>query len=108
MHDGKISVHSTGSGEGTTFRVQLPAVKRPAKGAAAAPGLHQGHELTAEASSLRLLVVEDHQPTLEVLRRLLERAGHSVITASTLASARELARGATLDLVLSDIGLPDG
>jgi CheY-like chemotaxis protein len=31
-----------------------------------------------------------------------------VLAANTVASARELAGGATLDLVLSDIGLPDG
>jgi CheY-like chemotaxis protein len=58
--------------------------------------------------SLRLLLVEDHAPTLEVMAALLEMAGHEVITAPDLRSARALAASHELDLVVSDLGLPDG
>lgn len=61
-----------------------------------------------EELPLRLLVVEDHGPTLAVLSRLLTRAGHSVRTAGTVAAARELASRECFDAVVSDLGLPDG
>ena len=57
---------------------------------------------------LRLLVVEDHQSTLEVLARLLIREGHHVVATATLAAALEAAAKGSFDLVISDLGLPDG
>ncbi len=58
--------------------------------------------------SLRIFVVEDHADTLFVIKRQLERLGHTVYSASTLKDAvAELpARGC--DVLLSDVGLPDG
>ena len=57
---------------------------------------------------LRLLLVEDHESTLQVLSRLLARAGHQVVTASTLADALAAAKSRSFDLVISDLWLPDG
>jgi CheY-like chemotaxis protein len=42
------------------------------------------------------------------MARLLRRLGHSVTTAGTIASALEAVRADHLDLIVSDIGLPDG
>ncbi|HEY2344178.1 MAG TPA: response regulator, partial [Chthoniobacteraceae bacterium] len=60
------------------------------------------------ALNLRLLLVEDHVPTLDVMSRLLKRAGHSVRTASSVADGLALANQEPFDLVISDLGLPDG
>jgi CheY-like chemotaxis protein len=57
---------------------------------------------------LRILLVEDHQATREVLTRLLGRRGHVVIAAGSLAKARAAAENEKFDLVISDLGLPDG
>jgi CheY-like chemotaxis protein len=57
---------------------------------------------------LRLLLVEDHQATLEALAALLTKAGHVIFTAGTLAEARELAARHPVDGLISDVGLPDG
>ena len=57
---------------------------------------------------MRLLVVEDHQPTLQVLSRLLKSAGHTVVAADTVAKARRCVAEKAVDLVISDLGLPDG
>jgi CheY-like chemotaxis protein len=59
-------------------------------------------------SSLRLLVVEDHEPTLTVLARMLSRDGHQVSVAGSVTAAQALASCQTFDGVISDIGLPDG
>jgi DNA-binding response OmpR family regulator len=60
-----------------------------------------------------VLLVEDHADTLKMLGRLLADRGHTVLAAADCASARAaaggaVARGQRVDLVIGDIGLPDG
>jgi DNA-binding response OmpR family regulator len=59
-------------------------------------------------SALRLLIVEDHEPTLRTMARLLERDGHCVFTAATIRDALAQVDAHECDLVISDLGLPDG
>jgi CheY-like chemotaxis protein len=59
-------------------------------------------------SPLRLLIVEDHEPTLHTLSRLLARGGHHITRAASAAAALEAARAASFDVLISDLGLPDG
>lgn len=56
---------------------------------------------------LRLLVVEDHVDSAELLAELLECSGHSVRVATTASDAIALASEEQFDVVLSDVGLPD-
>jgi DNA-binding NtrC family response regulator len=64
------------------------------------------------AKPLRILLVDDHADTRDGLRRLLERRGHHVRAAESCASARavaaEMAGDSGLDVMVSDVGLPDG
>lgn len=55
---------------------------------------------------LRILLVEDHISTNEVLTRLLG-AHYTVRSATTAAKALALAQAEPVDLVIADIGLPD-
>jgi CheY-like chemotaxis protein len=59
---------------------------------------------------LRLLLVEDHADTAEAMADLLRALGHEVTVARSVAGAREASQGRELelDLVISDLGLPDG
>lgn len=57
---------------------------------------------------MKILLVEDHDDTRCVLARLLDRFGHWVTPAATVADARKLLREVQFDVLLSDIGLPDG
>jgi CheY-like chemotaxis protein len=59
------------------------------------------------ARPLRLLVVEDHVDTAELLAELLGARGHTVRVANTASAALELSAAETFDIVLSDVGLPD-
>ena len=56
---------------------------------------------------VRLLIVEDHPDTAELLASLLEMRGHVVKTAGSVREALALASAEPFDLVLSDVGLPD-
>jgi CheY-like chemotaxis protein len=57
---------------------------------------------------LRILVVENHDDTRQMLDRLLTRGGHSIFEASTMEEALQLLQAQGIDVLLSDIGLPDG
>jgi two-component system, OmpR family, response regulator RegX3 len=56
----------------------------------------------------RILFVEDEPSIYEPLSRALTRAGYEPLLARTAAEAFEVARRARPDLVLLDLGLPDG
>jgi two-component system CheB/CheR fusion protein len=64
--------------------------------------------MNAPVNSLRILIVEDHPDTLAALRMYLEALGHLVSSATTLKGAVATLAETPCDLLLSDIGLPDG
>jgi len=106
LHGGTIRAHSEGPSRGATFTVEFPGAAEPP------PGLtreHNGYgEKVTLSRSLRILLVEDHEPTLAVLSRLLARSGHTVLAANNIASAMATAASHSFDAVVSDLGLPDG
>src|SRR3954471_5518036 len=56
---------------------------------------------------MRILVVDDHGETRELLRRNLERAAHVVKAAASCAEAERALQGAEFDVVVLDVMLPD-
>ena len=108
-------MESEGEGKGATFFVELavtdvlfseqPTENPPRTAAKWHPKIND--------RSLRILLVEDNPETLQILRRLLERAGCKVTPAQSVSAALDAARevrdtGGVFDLVISDLGLPDG
>jgi DNA-binding response OmpR family regulator len=57
---------------------------------------------------MRVLVVDDHEEVLELVQKALERDAHEVFVASTLAGAVEVAKQRQPEIVVLDLGLPDG
>ncbi len=57
---------------------------------------------------MNILLVEDHEDTRTVLSRLLDRCGHDVVQAENVTDALTLLGNFRFDVLLSDIGLPDG
>ncbi len=111
LHGGRIEARSAGRKHGSTFVVEFPDAMEPPSGLAepipgARPHPREGDPPVNHP--LRILMVEDHLPTLEALSTLLRRAGHSVVTASTVAGGLTAADEGSFDLVISDLGLPDG
>jgi hypothetical protein len=58
--------------------------------------------------SLKVLMIEDHEDTAIVMARMLKDMGHTVIPADSVASAVDVLTREKFDLILSDVGLPDG
>jgi CheY-like chemotaxis protein/two-component sensor histidine kinase len=103
MHGGSIQATSEGLGKGSVFTVLLPAAVGKVEST-------QAHSLPdgGVPVSLRILLTEDHFDTAANLKRLLQRRGHKVEVAGTVAEAKSCIRSKAYDVLLSDIGLPDG
>ena len=99
-----IRVESEGTGKGTTFRIAFPSLVTAAR----SPAKDTQPETKWETGQLRLLVVEDHADTARTLARLLRGAGFQVKTANDVTSGLRLATSEPFDLLISDLGLPDG
>jgi len=56
----------------------------------------------------RILLVEDHENTLHVLAAALRHRGHVVTAVGTMRLALEAIQDGVMDLIVCDIGLPDG
>lgn len=55
-----------------------------------------------------ILLVEDHVDTASAMRKLLSYSGYGVETAGSVAGALKAVDEQNFDLLISDIGLPDG
>jgi CheY-like chemotaxis protein len=62
----------------------------------------------SDSRPLRIFVVENHADTLSSLSTYLEMMGHTVLSARTQREALDLLPDADCDVLISDIGLPDG
>ena len=104
LHHGSIRAESDGPGRGATFIVELPCAtpsdleKQPDAQSVEDPKLRQ----------IRVLLVEDHPDTAVTLSRLLRRSGFVVAGAPDVATAAAKAEAETFDVLVSDLGLPDG
>ncbi|GAC1470951.1 MAG: hypothetical protein NVSMB9_16590 [Isosphaeraceae bacterium] len=102
---GRLTVFSAGKGKGATFTLRIAAVA-PAASVTEAPP--RRHEPPRETRPLKILLVEDDPSTQRILARLLRSRGREVTTAGSVSEAMEAARPGGFDLIVSDIGLPDG
>ena len=101
MHGGRLEAFSEGRGKGAAFRVHLPLV-------ADEPHFDQPYRPPPGAArSLRILLVEDHGDTAEMMTMALAAAGHHVQHVGDVATALGTATTRPFDLLISDLGLPD-
>ena len=104
LHGGIIAARSEGKNKGATFTVAFPTVQAEASeviGGRPTPNL-------ARLGPLRVLLVEDHPDTARSMSRLLRELGYRVKTATSVGEAITAAEGEEIDLLISDVGLPDG
>jgi DNA-binding response OmpR family regulator len=64
--------------------------------------------MTSPSRSLKILLVENHEDTLKYLSKYLEIQGHDVCGTRDMASAIKALSASKFDILISDIGLPDG
>ena len=114
LHGGTIRADSAGRDKGATFTIEIPLADEPAHVRAKPPespngdGDGRGVALRSRAQPLKILLVEDHDQTAQLMTRLLRATNHAVLAAGDIGSAKQLAESNQFDLVVSDLGLPDG
>jgi CheY-like chemotaxis protein len=105
MHGGSLTASSAGLGKGSSFRLDLEVSFAPPL---AGPDAPESKDLDTAPHALRILLVEDNTDTLKIMARLLNRRGYRVTAAASFAAALARAEQLDFDLIISDIGLPDG
>ena len=111
LHGGTIHAESEGEGKGARFTVLLPTgtvatTSDPATQPAPAELVAVGGDSDA-LQGMRVLVVEDEKDTLDFLRRFLVSRGAEVVAATSAAEALRLLPASRVNVLVSDIGLPD-
>jgi CheY-like chemotaxis protein/two-component sensor histidine kinase len=102
-HKGAITAESAGRNKGAKFTLIFPTcAKADDQTAAAVP------PTTPQRQTMRILLVEDHEDTNRSLTNLLRRRGYYVQSAVNLQSALDLSAKEEFDVLISDLGLPDG
>ncbi len=102
-HGGTLSAASAGANLGSSFVISLPTVDAPAGAAAPASSAS-----SRPKEAFHILLVEDHADTAAVMASVLSSMGHTVKVAMTVAEGCAAVRQGTFDVLLSDLGLPDG
>lgn len=109
LHGGRIEANSEGRNLGSTFTTSLPLQTASTATEPVPKKLPQPPTAAAPARpGARILLVEDHEATRVTLEQLLRRRQYHVSSAASLAEARTHAAAQPFDLVISDVGLPDG
>jgi two-component system CheB/CheR fusion protein len=102
LHGGDVEAASEGVGKGCRFTVRLPLAHD-------ASGAHHDDEPAVDGAiaGRRLLIVDDAEDTAETFQALLELEGAHVLVATTAQRGLELLRAQPVDLVISDLTMPD-
>jgi CheY-like chemotaxis protein len=97
----KTSEHKVVGAAGPTFTLQIEREEEERLCAALGIPMEPGRR------AIRVLVVEDHRDTSKIMARLLGLSGYEVLIADTAAAALKLSESEDIDVMVSDIGLPD-
>jgi PAS domain S-box-containing protein len=103
LHGGTVSATSPGEGQGTTFTVQVPLIKRP---------VHQSNGDSSPSSvttlsNLRVLVVDDEPDMRDLTAAILAPYTAQVKTAASATEALALLKTFQPEVLISDVGMPE-
>ena len=102
-HGGTVTAESAGRGLGSRFTVRLP---RKEVGAVSPVVDKQTSGSLVKPVGAHILIVEDDEDTLELLQSTFKAKGFRVTTCQSAPEALEIAPKNSIDLILSDIGMP--
>jgi PAS domain S-box-containing protein len=105
MHGGTVSASSAGTGQGSTFTVQLPLAQDKEAIEASTDRKETESDIT-EKRRLRILIADDNVDAAVTLAEMLEIWGHTVKIAHDGLQALDMAKALDPQFALLDIGMP--
>lgn len=108
LMDGQVSVMSEGSGKGAKFSIRFPLLKGDSLSSNTPHPTLSSHSLTPLSSPSKVLLIEDNLDAAESLKTAIELFGHTIEIAHTGLDGLKRAETFLPDIVICDIGLPDG
>jgi PAS domain S-box-containing protein len=107
VHGGTVEAASPGEGQGAVFTVRLPTITSPGPSNSAELAAETAIEYPAQLRNLAVLVVDDEPDVRELLTFILEQAGAIVTTVASVQEALLAIEQIKVDVLISDIGMPD-
>jgi PAS domain S-box-containing protein len=105
LHGGMITASSEGPGCGTTFTVILPTADTPLRGEP--PPFTRALAINGRPlDGLRVLAVEDHDDSREVIRAALAERGAKTVVVGSVDEALAVLDREPIDVLVSDVGMP--
>jgi PAS domain S-box-containing protein len=103
QHRGRLGVSSPGVGKGSSFTLSLPVFDRPFSETQV-----EASHVQQSQGNLRILLVEDSEDAAEMMNELLSLMGYECTVAPRVSVAKRLLGQQDFDVLLCDMGLPDG
>jgi PAS domain S-box-containing protein len=101
LHGGRITAHSEGAGRGSTFTVELPAMRartlRPQRPV---------DDALPSLAGMSVLVIDDEEMTRDVVSAILRRAGANVVSAGSARAAFDALTHVRPHVIVCDIAMP--
>jgi len=112
LHGGTVNAQSDGVGAGATFSVRIPMAPLRTSSAGSGsdrdtPAAAPTFECPPALSGLHVLVVDDEPETRDLLRYVLEQCNTRVSEAAGATEALSQLSLGGIDLLVSDIGMPE-
>jgi PAS domain S-box-containing protein len=114
LHNGSVSVESSGEGQGATFIVNLPLLELRSQNSEFrsqeernSSGSRQLAPESCLLNNLHILVVDDEADTRDLITTVLKQYGAKVTAVGSVAEALEAVERLQLDVLVSDIGMPE-
>ncbi|MDX2230002.1 MAG: response regulator [Leptolyngbyaceae cyanobacterium bins.349] len=106
LHGGSVSVCSAGESQGATFTVQVPSLLQSND---QFPLDHTAlrEDPMPSLQGLKILVVDDEEDSRTFIATLLELYGATVLAVSSAKEVPQLLQDTPVDVLVSDIGMPD-
>ena len=102
LHGGSVTVASEGAGKGTEFRIAIPLSQEVSEAVTSVPA-----RKVEALRGMRILVVDDSQDNVEMLRQVLELEGATVLTAISGVEALRISAEDEFDVIVSDLSMPE-
>jgi two-component system cell cycle sensor histidine kinase/response regulator CckA len=94
-------IAESAEGKGTTFTISLPLAEQPSEQVEALAPAQQ-----VAGPGKTILVIDDMESVLDILKAGLTRSGHVVVTATSGQQGLDIFKENPIDLVICDLGMP--